>query len=533
MSIKSRIAILLALLLLGFAATIGIVRWRERRTAAENIEAARAAQAQLASHWFDVASKALPLFAADAAQSAELSDAVSRGDWNAVRSVLEVAIERAGLSAAWVISDAGKVEIQVGTLLPPAIAPGEFAALVNETPRPRFFLGQNGVVAEVAARKLRAADGTPGAMWILVARRWDESYLRMLGLAMESVVTITPPISAGAATDRADDVVLVRPLEDWAGRTIASARIEHVLAVPERLPPLQTWTFVAFGLAFLAATVIALERWVVRPLERIRESLARDDVALVAPLTEDRSELGRIARLVRSSFEQRGALAREVEERKRAQHELERSEAELRESMEERVRLGRDLHDGVIQSLYAAGMGIAGIRPLLQPEQTEAAARIEQARAALNETIHDVRNFIVGLEPESLKTQSFTQAVGRLLEIMQAIRPVETSVTIDEAIASRLSLSQRVNALQIAREAVSNALRHGNANRIFITLRPREHFAEFEIVDDGQGFDVSAAGPGRGLANFAERARELGGELVVDSALQRGTTVKLTFSFHP
>jgi signal transduction histidine kinase len=262
-------------------------------------------------------------------------------------------------------------------------------------------------------------------------------------------------------------------------------------------------------------------------------SLQQNDPAPAERVAGQRDEFGQLARLVVDSFAQRAALEREIVERRRTLEALEKSEAAVRANLEERARLGRDLHDGVIQTLYAAGMGLASVRTLLDAKQTEAAVRLEQTRAALNETIHDVRNFIIGLEPESLKLQTFSQAVAALLEVMRGHGDFEAVVAIDDALANRLTLTQRVNALQMAREAVSNALRHGAATRVEVALRPEGEFAAFEVRDNGSGFDSQAPWPrhGRGLASFAERARELGGTFKVESARGEGTCVRLVFSY--
>lgn len=295
----------------------------------------------------------------------------------------------------------------------------------------------------------------------------------------------------------------------------------------------QAQVFLAFGVMLIAAVALALQVWVLRPLGQIGRSLAGNDPQLARDVGREPNELGEVARLVVTAFTQKEALRHEVAERARAQSALERSEAALRDNLEVRARLGRDLHDGVIQSLYAAGMGLAGVRAALRPEQSEAMDRLDQTRAALNETIHDVRNYIVGLEPEALKLPSFSQAVAALLEAMRGIRAFQSTVEIDDALAAALSLSQRVHALQITREAVSNALRHGAATHLHVALRLRAGFAEVEVNDNGRGFDSSAPPPtGHGLSNFAQRARELGADLILHSAAGRGTTVKLVFS-HP
>ena len=88
-----------------------------------------------------------------------------------------------------------------------------------------------------------------------------------------------------------------------------------------------------------------------------------------------------------------------------------------------------------------------------------------------------------------------------------------------------------MHALQIAREALSNALRHGAANTIHIIVQARGPSVEFEVSDDGAGFDPAAStGPGKGLANFAQRAQELGAELTVQSSPGGGARDNLIFS---
>jgi signal transduction histidine kinase len=243
------------------------------------------------------------------------------------------------------------------------------------------------------------------------------------------------------------------------------------------------FTTAAFGL-LLAANAFAWHRWVLRPMRHIEEALVKNEAA-------------------------------------------------LHRALEDRTRLGRDLHDGIAQSLYAAGMDIAGLETLLRPDQPEARARLERARAVLNETMCDLRNLIDGLEPEALKRSGFSKAVAELTEFMQGVRPFRATLEIDEALAAKLSLPQRVHVLQIAREALSNALRHGQAGHVHVSLRPEGALAVLAIVDDGRGFNgASVASRGNGLKNFSARARDLGAEISVDSAPGQGTHVKLVLSPH-
>ncbi len=488
MSIKLRLALLLGLLILGFLAALLALGLLEQRERSEMLARERQARTLILNHAIDFASRSLPQFVTEAAQAGEFVPAVAHPELPESRRQIESQLTATGLSTLWLMRGDGTVRARFGQRSEAAepLGPADFAAVVAETPSPRFFAEWDRELHEVAIRRLLHL---PGNEWLMVTRRWDEAYLRGLSQVTESEVSLRE-VRDATMTPPEDAIVLVRTLADWRGHPLRVLRIEHQEAGIDQVlesNSRQLQVFLAFGLMVIAATWLVLQGWVLQPLARIGESLATNSPQPVESLSAEKSELGRVAGLVRSSFEQREALEREVRERASAQAALQRSEAALQANLEERSRLGRDLHDGVIQSLYSAGMGLTGVRALLGPEQTEAASRLEQSSAALNETIHDVRNFLIGLEPESLKLHTFSQAVTALLEMMRGHRPFQSRVEIDDGLAARLSLAQRVHALQIAREAVSNALRHGAANRIGVSLQTRHGLAEFEVTDDGRG----------------------------------------------
>ncbi|MBL9189750.1 MAG: hypothetical protein JNK23_19875 [Opitutaceae bacterium] len=535
MTIRSRFAVLLgSLIVVLVLALLGLGALKQSRRDFV-IAADRQARAMALNHWFEAANRELQQIVGDLASAEGIARATRDEDAAWLRRTLATHGPSARLSALWIVRADGSTALQAtlssGVPDNPPLRLGELARLIAETPSPRFFAEAGGELLELCARPIRA---TGSGHWLLAARRWDESLVQSLAALTESTVTLRPAHEAAHTPENNQNLVLLRPLADASGRTLRVLRIDY------QLPGLedaigndwnQTLLFVAFGLLLLASVALALRRWVLRPLAAIGESLAAGHGTAVAPLTADRGELGRVARLVTSSFEQRAALEREIADRTRAQEALDRSERELRAHIAERTRLGRDLHDGVIQSLYAAGMNLAGIRAQLAPGQVEAAARVDQTSNTLNESIHDLRNFIDGLEPEALKTRSFSEAIGDLMQAMAGVRAFQSTIDLDEQVAARLALPQRVHALQITREAVSNALRHGQANRIEIGLRQRGGLAEFKIIDNGSGFDASSASSGgKGLLNFSERARELDAVLTIDSHPGRGTIVALTFS---
>lgn len=283
---------------------------------------------------------------------------------------------------------------------------------------------------------------------------------------------------------------------------------------------------VVVGLLSIGAVGLWVRRSLLRPLQEIDLALTGGKAPAFTAFSAQNHELGRIA----------DALARSAEQQQHQQNaaaEHAALEEKLRASAEERARLARNLHDGPIQSLYAAGMNLTAVPALLNRDPRAAAARVEDTRAVLNATIQELRQLMSGLEPAPGPAETFSQAIETILGVMRGIRPFESQIEIDAALAAQLTLAQRVQALQIAREAVSNAVRHGAASHIQIALRKRGAFAEFEVIDNGTGFDRTTASTGNGLANFEARARDLAADFRLESQPGRGTRVKLAFAFPP
>jgi signal transduction histidine kinase len=248
-----------------------------------------------------------------------------------------------------------------------------------------------------------------------------------------------------------------------------------------------------------------------------------------APFRVTRTEVGTLAKLAQSSVAQGEELSRERDVRRRAQEDADLKQQLLTQSLDEKIRLGYDLHDGIIQSLYAAGLTLESVRALVKSNPDEADRQLEVTRATLNEAIRDVRAYIVGLAPENLRRAGFAHALSALLGELRAGREAEFDMKIDDEAAALLTPEQSVETLQIAREAVSNALRHGRATQITLRMHKGDREVCLLVQDNGTGFNASTRREGgHGLGNMQARAKRIGASLRVTSAPGEGARVLAT-----
>jgi len=193
---------------------------------------------------------------------------------------------------------------------------------------------------------------------------------------------------------------------------------------------------------------------------------------------------------------------------------------------EDRERIAKELHDGVIQALFAVGMGLQGTA--LMSGDDELAGRIEGAVDELDRVIRDLRNYIFGLRPGILADRQLGQALRHLAEEFQGKSGVLTIVEVDDEVASVVT-RHAGELIQLAREALSNVGRHAEAKTCRVSLRHEDGRALLEIDDDGRGFDPAAARRGEGLSNLEQRTATLGGSAKITSVPAEGTTVRIEF----
>ena len=205
-----------------------------------------------------------------------------------------------------------------------------------------------------------------------------------------------------------------------------------------------------------------------------------------------------------------------------------RAQTELRRLglMEERERIAKELHDGIIQSLFAVGMGLQGTA--LMARSPDVTGRIEDAVEELDKVIRDLRNYIFGLRPGILADRQLDQALRILGEEIQSRSRAIVEVDIDASVAASLS-GRSAEIIQLTREALSNVARHAQATRASLRLARRGSKAVLMVEDNGVGFDPSDNSKGFGMGNMRARAAGLGGTLDVKTETGKGTTLRVTF----
>lgn len=199
----------------------------------------------------------------------------------------------------------------------------------------------------------------------------------------------------------------------------------------------------------------------------------------------------------------------------------------------ERDRIGMELHDGVIQSVYAVGMKLEILRGQF-PMTSEQEAQYHSMMDDLNQIIEDIRLYIRDLRSARDEQATFKQRLENLARHFRDFAHVDVGVEVPADLRT-LSDRQRHSLTQIVREALSNVARHANATRVDIKIRESQNRLIMTVNDNGRGFDPDTAQKPEsfGLRNMQQRAIRLGGTFVIASEEGQGTLLTVTVPFRP
>ena len=195
--------------------------------------------------------------------------------------------------------------------------------------------------------------------------------------------------------------------------------------------------------------------------------------------------------------------------------------------VDERERISKDLHDGIIQSIYAVGLSLEDVPELMEEDPSEVVRRVERAIDSLNLTIRDIRNFIFGLRPELLSGTTLTGGLAAIVEEFRHNSMIDVELQVGE-LQHEPTPDSTAHMLAMVNEALSNIARHSGASRALVIIADDDSGLRLSVTDNGCGFDPSlvASLGHQGLVNMRSRAVGIGATIHIDSG-NAGTTVRV------
>jgi signal transduction histidine kinase len=214
-------------------------------------------------------------------------------------------------------------------------------------------------------------------------------------------------------------------------------------------------------------------------------------------------------------------IVRDVRERLEAEQRLQRAEQHLR-IVEDRERIARDLHDVVIQKLFAAGMTVQSVAA--RSTDAEHSTRLHRVVDDLDDTIREIRSVIFSLHADARDRPGLRASVLRVVDEERDALGLEPRIRFDgpvDAVSDHVS-GELLPALQ---EALSNVAKHAQAASVEIDVAHRDGVVTLRVTDDGLGLGSTDNG-GNGVRNLAARAEKLGGRCLVEAGRERGTVLE-------
>lgn len=198
------------------------------------------------------------------------------------------------------------------------------------------------------------------------------------------------------------------------------------------------------------------------------------------------------------------------------------SEQRLSALLQDRRRIGRELHDSVLQALYAIEMSLE------RPSRSRRAGlhSHDEVTVRLHALIQDIRNMILRVESDCVDPFSLVSELQTLAQTVKRVSDIQICVEVDQAAEEILTGEEARELVAIAREALSNCICHARATQIVIALQRSGPRVQLRISDNGSGFDVEH-GPAKGIgfAHIEDRVRKIGGRLEIQSTVGRGTCI--------
>jgi len=196
----------------------------------------------------------------------------------------------------------------------------------------------------------------------------------------------------------------------------------------------------------------------------------------------------------------------------------------------ERNRIAREMHDGVVQSLFSISLGLELCKKQVLRDPTGVAERLDELQARLNTSMTELRRYIYDLRPIKLAELGLVGALERWVREITVGGSTKGRIVIETEVP-RLTPAEEATLYRVTKEAISNVVRHSRADKFEVRLSFGEGIAAVHVSDDGVGFDsqgvLAGATPGMGLRSIRDMLAHEGGSFSVESGL-RGTSLSLS-----
>jgi PAS domain S-box-containing protein len=208
-------------------------------------------------------------------------------------------------------------------------------------------------------------------------------------------------------------------------------------------------------------------------------------------------------------------------------------EAQAQSAIEERLRLARDLHDSVAQTLYSLTLIAEATRRLaLNGKMEQVVAQTERLGELSQQSLKELRLLLFELRLPVLEREGLAKALQHRLDAVEKRSGVDAALIIEDV--DRLPVLVEEGLFYMAHEALNNSLKHAAATKTTVRLRAVEERVELEVMDNGKGFNVESMNEtgGMGLTNLKERANKLKAQLEISSVPGKGTSIKVVVSLN-
>ncbi|SJZ83365.1 sensor histidine kinase [Selenihalanaerobacter shriftii] len=199
--------------------------------------------------------------------------------------------------------------------------------------------------------------------------------------------------------------------------------------------------------------------------------------------------------------------------------------------LNERQRISRNLHDGIIQSIYGVGLGLESVSYLMQQKNlVKAEEELNKKMDNLNGIISNIRDYIMDLKPEILEEEHLYQLLKKLID---DFLDLDVQVNFDYMVSKDIKIFPEYldNIYHILQEGLNNIKKHAKARKVTLKVSEDTNQIIIRLIDDGVGFDLYSTGDKKekhqGLKNMKERANLINCELIINSAKGKGTEIKI------